>query len=286
MTNRKQDTKYHEVLKQAAIYSYHKPGNYPPAGYRVIDFNENKNTGFYADVLSNGNDIIIAYRGTDKLFDHDGKNDIDMAKSKIPAQAIDAIRIYDKVKREHPNANITVTGHSLGGSLAEIVSGIRGNLAVTFNAYGVGDMFRNKNVLKENNVVNYVNEYDAVSMVNGQNHIGEIYEVSKNLNNFIENHKAENIIDLSRRTQRTPQELEQIAKRIHPKSLMIKDSIKNKTPQPIENYKSKRNNNLQEFKHAKQQTPCVGSYQVSGYTRSDGVKVDDYIRRCGAKHGR
>ena len=147
-------------------------------------------------------------------------------------------------------------------------------------------MFRNKNVLKENNVVNYVNEYDAVSMVNGQNHVGEIYEVSKNLNNFIENHKAENIIDLSRRTQRTPQELEQIAKRIHPKSLMIKDSIKNKTPQPIENYKSKRNNNLQEFKHAKQQTPCVGSYQVSCYTRSDGVKVDDYIRRCGAKHGR
>ena len=99
--NRKQDTKYHEVLKQAAIYSYHKPGNYPPAGYRVIDFNENKNTGFYADVLSNGNDIIIAYRGTES--GQDIRNDVAMAKSKIPAQAMDAIRIYDKVKREHPN---------------------------------------------------------------------------------------------------------------------------------------------------------------------------------------
>ena len=65
MTNRKQDTKYHEVLKQASIYSYHKPGNILPSGYRVIDFAENKNTGFYADVLSNGNDIIIAYRGTE-----------------------------------------------------------------------------------------------------------------------------------------------------------------------------------------------------------------------------
>ncbi len=51
MTNLKQDTKYHEVLKQAAIYSYHKPGSYPPAGYRVIDYAENKNTGFYADVF-------------------------------------------------------------------------------------------------------------------------------------------------------------------------------------------------------------------------------------------
>ena len=281
MTNRKQDTKYHEVLKQASIYSYHKPGNYPPAGYRVIDFNENKNTGFYADVLSNGNDIIIAYRGTES--GQDIRNDVAMAKSKIPAQAIDAIRIYDKVKREHPNSDIVVTGHSLGGSLAEIVSGIRGNLAVTFNAYGVGDMFKNKNALKEDNVVNYVNEYDAVSMVNGQNHIGEIFAVSKKTNGFIDNHRAENIGDLSKRVQKTPEDIKETTQRIHPNSSQIKDIISGKI---IQNYESRRNSNLQEFKHAKQQTPCVGSYQVSGYTRSDGVKVEDYIRRCGAKHGR
>lgn len=281
MINRKQDTKYHEVLKQAAIYSYHKPGNYPPAGYRVIDFNENKNTGFYADVLSNGNDIIIAYRGTES--GQDIRNDVAMAKSKIPAQAIDAIRIYDKVKREHPNTNITVTGHSLGGSLAEIVSGIRGTLAVTFNAYGIRDMFRNKNALKEDNVVNYVNEYDAVSMVNGQNHIGEIFAVSKKTNGFIDNHRAENIGDLPKRVQKTPEDIKETTQRIHPNSSQIKDIISGKI---IQNYESRRNSNLQEFKHAKQQTPCVGSYQVSGYTRSDGVKVDDYIRRCGAKHGR
>ena len=73
MTNYKQDTKYHEVLKQAAIYSYHEEGSYPPVGYRVIDFSENKNTGFYADVLSNGKNIIIAYRGTDKIIQHDGR---------------------------------------------------------------------------------------------------------------------------------------------------------------------------------------------------------------------
>ena len=48
----------------------------------------------------------------------------------------------------------------------------------------------------------------------------------------------------------------------------------------------KRNNELQNFKHSSVKTPCVGSYSVSGYTRSDGVKVDDYVRKCGAKHGR
>ena len=31
-------------------------------------------------------------------------------------------------------------------------------------------------------------------------------------------------------------------------------------------------------------TPCVGSYPVSGYTRSDGREVKGYTRTCGAKH--
>jgi len=35
-----------------------------------------------------------------------------------------------------------------------------------------------------------------------------------------------------------------------------------------------------------EQTPCVGSYEVEGYTRDDGKEVDDYIRTCGAKHWR
>ena len=31
-------------------------------------------------------------------------------------------------------------------------------------------------------------------------------------------------------------------------------------------------------------TNCVGSYPVSGYTRSDGTEVSGYTRSCGAKH--
>ena len=31
-------------------------------------------------------------------------------------------------------------------------------------------------------------------------------------------------------------------------------------------------------------TSCVGSYPVSGYTRSDGTEVKGYTRHCGAKH--
>lgn len=33
------------------------------------------------------------------------------------------------------------------------------------------------------------------------------------------------------------------------------------------------------------ESQCVGSYPVSGYTRANGTGVSSYIRTCGAKHG-
>ena len=41
MAKRKNDTKYHEVLKQAAGYSY-KNGSPAPAGYKVVKSVDNK----------------------------------------------------------------------------------------------------------------------------------------------------------------------------------------------------------------------------------------------------
>lgn len=37
-------------------------------------------------------------------------------------------------------------------------------------------------------------------------------------------------------------------------------------------------------KQSNSQKGCVGSYQVSGYTRADGTEVKGYTRTCGAKH--
>ena len=176
MAKRKNDTKYHEVLKQAAGYSY-KNGSSAPEGYKVVKSVDNKDTGFHAEVLANGNDVIVAYRGTDITSVQDIRNDVAMARDKIPAQATDAIKVYDQVKQDYPNSDVTVTGHSLGGSLSQIVSSVRGCDAVTFNAYGTKDMFENSANIKEDNIVNYVNEMDGITMVNGENHVGEIYSV-------------------------------------------------------------------------------------------------------------
>ena len=101
--NRKNDTKYHEILKQAAGCSYEK-GNLAPEGYKVIKSVDNKDTGFHAEVLAKGNDVIIAYRGTTLTSIKDIKNDYAMARKNIPEQATEAIKVYEGLIAE-PGVN-------------------------------------------------------------------------------------------------------------------------------------------------------------------------------------
>jgi len=277
MAKRKNDTKYHEVLKQAAGYSY-KNGSSAPEGYKVIKSVDNKDTGFHAEVLANGNDVIIAYRGTNLTSIQDIRNDVAMARDKIPAQATDAIKVYDQVKQDYPNSDVTVTGHSLGGSLSQIVSSVRGCEAVTFNAYGTKDMFENSTNIKEENIVNYVNEWDPITMSNAENHVGETYAVKgENMRNP---HKLETMTDLESREYRTPENLKEhknVLNRIENKAEHVTSKIKEKTDKIF----ARRTDNDSTKKDT---GSCVGSYSVSGYTRSDGTKVGDYTRTCGAKH--
>ena len=272
MTKLKNDTKYHEILKQASAYSY-KNGAHIPDGYKVVKSVDNKNTGFHAEVLAKGNDVIVAYRGTDITSVQDIRNDVAMARNKIPEQATDAIKVYDQVKQDYPNSEVTVTGHSLGGSLSQIVSSVRGCEAVTFNAYETKDMFENSANIKEDNIVNYVNEMDGITMVNGENQVGEIYSVPNIAQDSkfsifykLNCHYLEGMGNLSERIQKTPNEIKEKATRIHPNALKAKNKISE-----IGNKQSSN-------------SKCVGSYSVSGYTRSDGTKVGDYTRACGAKH--
>lgn len=281
MAKRKNDTKYHEVLKQAAGYSY-KNGSPAPDGYKVVKSVDNKDTGFHAEVLANGNDVIVAYRGTDITSVQDIRNDVAMARDKIPAQATDAIKVYDQVKQDSPNSDVTVTGHSLGGSLSQIVSSVRGCDAVTFNAYGTKDMFENSANIKEENIVNYVNEWDPITMSNAENHVGETYAVKgENMRNP---HKLETMTDLESREYRTPENLKEhknVLNRIENKAEHVTSKIKEKTDKIFEERKAHRTDNDSTKKDT---GSCVGSYSVSGYTRSDGTKVGDYTRTCGAKH--
>lgn len=224
-TDRKNDTDYHEILRQAAIYAYHGKDAEIPEGYSLAESVSNPQTGFYADVLVGEDDVIIAIRGTNDGGDLN--DDVAMTRSRIPEQTRDALDLYNRVKKEYPDKNITSTGHSLGGTLAEIVGALNGELAVGFNAYGVRDLFNENAVIQEDNIVNYVNIQDAVTMVNGENHIGDIFSVP-NLGKWIKGkHDVEGMDELSEREKITPEEIKDIADEKFNFYQNIKESIIN-----------------------------------------------------------
>lgn len=226
--DRKNDTDYHEILKQAAIYAYHGKDAEIPEGYSLAESVRNVKTGFYADVLVGEDDVIIAIRGTDVLCLNnkgDADDDFAMVRSRIPEQTRDALDLYNRVKKEYPDKNITSTGHSLGGSLAEIVGALNGELAVGFNAYGVRDLFNENAVIQEDNIVNYVNIQDAVTMVNGENHIGDIFSVP-NLGKWVKGkHDAERMGNLYEREKITTEEIKNIADKNFYPHKVLRDGI-------------------------------------------------------------
>lgn len=61
---------------------------------------------------------------------------------KLPNQYVDAQKFYEKVRKDFPNQEIVFTGHSLGGSLAQLMSNKTGHETVTFNAYGIRDILQ------------------------------------------------------------------------------------------------------------------------------------------------
>lgn len=94
--------------------------------------------GFEGYIYQKGNDVVVVYNGTNSPMDY--LSHFNMTLGRKPFQTNAAIDLYAQAKILFPNVNITVAGHSLGSSLAQIVSTYTGAPAVTFNAYGTADI--------------------------------------------------------------------------------------------------------------------------------------------------
>lgn len=264
-----QEIQKHEILKQAALYSYDVNKNKIPSGYKLVGISSHNN-GFYACVLKKDNNIIIAYRGTNSDSWADLKNDISMGVKIKPEQAKNALNLYDQIHYEYPNCSIELTGHSLGGSLAQIVGATRNIETVTFNAHGTRN-FMGKNKIYDDKIINYCNPKDWVSTRNAKNHIGKCYEIGSTSNN-VDSHKIESMQPLENRVPTTHEELQGAWARTKRKQEELDYYRKTGKHMPIRMQNSEFSSN------------CIGSYSVSGYTREDGTKVAGYTRTCGAKH--
>lgn len=139
----------HERYKQYAKNAYEIERSKFPQDVFIYGFQQNPETGFFGYALIEKDKIVIVFRGTDKKsFDTvktDYKNDINMAMfNKVPEQVTDALNFYDEIKSNFPNKKIDVTGHSLGGSLAQYVAIMRNvNEAVCFCPVGIGHSMEN-----------------------------------------------------------------------------------------------------------------------------------------------
>ena len=139
----------------------------------------------YAYKNNTTGEIVIANRGTEPLgtpgVTLDYSNDLQLITNKLPDQYPLAQQFYNDVSSANSGAQITLTGHSLGGSLSQLLaaeSTKSGNItvsAVTFNPYGTKDIAATCGVDPNgtyNNITNHQTMLDGVSRADSQSPIG------------------------------------------------------------------------------------------------------------------
>jgi hypothetical protein len=158
--------------------------------FDVISRADNPNTGFYAAAFQSRRDghTVIAFRGTNDL--PDGVVDAAMVATRLNIQTFESevftANVIQQVTTHSPPgapAEVTVTGHSLGGGLAQLNAerfGLRGE---TFNAYGTVGLLSHE---KEGGaqMLNHVRAGDPVSAAS--RHFGDVrvYATSEDVRNI------------------------------------------------------------------------------------------------------
>ena len=166
ITNREYITKILDIIKDWNI---------------VEIYDNNQVTGFYAIVLEKDNERVFAIRGSESMG-NELQNQLDWNENnwnylffnKATTQMYDAIDYFEVDYKNNQNKNYIVTGHSLGGGLAQIVSNYASNdnvKAVTFDGSPTMDasfyslpskMSKNFRGVDKFNALDISNEFDVV----------------------------------------------------------------------------------------------------------------------------
>lgn len=143
------------------------------------DFNHYKGCIF---MNTETKEIAVVHKGTNIKNTGDIKANLNMLAGAMPDQKSDADYLMKKAKIYARNHNISFEkirniGHSLGGSLAQLVGHEHEDIkTITFNPYGVGSILGSEKEGKEYyNITNHISADDPVSIFPGSDQIGETY---------------------------------------------------------------------------------------------------------------
>ena len=143
---------------------------------------KNAETGFWGKAYVNeeSKQLIIGFSATNSISDW-GTDDVQMVKGEVPEQYDDALAFYNKYANDekYKDYEVVVTGHSMGGSLGQLVGsteGVNVDKVIAFNPFGTYEIQNNKNdsyefVNNNDKIYNYINEYDIVSC--SARHVGQ-----------------------------------------------------------------------------------------------------------------
>ena len=151
--------KFDNEMKQLSMGVYNGNEKYIPKDWIKIG-QQDSQTGFHGEAFYKNGVVVLAYRGTDDKKDY--FSDFQMCINSLPAQYFDAQEFYAKARYSFPNSSIVNTGHSLGGSLAQLIGNVTGDETITFNAYGVGNLISSDNIRMNANIRNYGNKKDPI----------------------------------------------------------------------------------------------------------------------------
>ena len=151
--------------------------------YKIVEFVDNP-SGYQGTIYQrvDSGDLIVAHRGTE--FERERWNDLlvtdgAMVVGRTNPQAEDAIALTRRArelaqevgKERGYTPEVTVTGHSLGGTLAQITAHYYDLRGETFNAYGAASL--NYRIPEgKGQVINHVTAADMVSAASA--HYGQV----------------------------------------------------------------------------------------------------------------
>ena len=292
-------------MKALSICVYKGNKKYIPKDWiKVLEYD--KKSGFHGEAFYKNGQVVIAMRGTDEAVNDLIKEDIGhLAMKKLPNQYTDAQKFYEKVRKDFPNYKIIFTGHSLGGSLAQLMSNKTGHETITFNAYGVRDILQGNVRDNITNIRNYGNINDTVFMSNIDNQLGNSYIIKKNYNeSFITkgtegyhggldiyfHHKAEWMGNLEDAVEYKPTYLEgEVSMNVDYKDIDTNRVFTNEEigQMSMDEYSRLENfinqqvatGNVMSENQAKQELKAGNLIYVNSYVRADGTEVKGYYRR-------